>query len=127
MIPDRRLPFITIADCRRVVGEHFFIPRELMIGPDSRQSLVLPRQLAMTLARKLTGASTTLIGKGFGDRDHTTVLAALNRVNLQVLHHPECAAQFDYFHNKLEGLSAARVAESIRQAAPVPSAFARAA
>lgn len=39
-----------------------------------RQSVVQPRNLAMHLSRRLTGASYAAIGEYFGKRDHTTVM-----------------------------------------------------
>ena len=38
-----------------------------------------PRQLAMYLARELTGQTLPAIGRAFGGRDHTTVLHACRR------------------------------------------------
>lgn len=43
-------------------------------GQTRRQSVVQPRNLAMHLCRRLTGASYAEIGRYFGNRDHTTVL-----------------------------------------------------
>ena len=43
-----------------------------------------PRQLAMYLARELTGASLPAIGREFGGRDHTTVLHACRRANERI-------------------------------------------
>ena len=46
----------------------------------NRRAYVLPRQIAMYIARQLTGASLQEIGREFGDRHHTTVLHAINKI-----------------------------------------------
>jgi chromosomal replication initiator protein len=66
------------------VCEHFYL-RE-MRDPEltvrtNRRAYVLPRQIAMYIARQLTGASLQEIGREFGDRHHTTVLHAINKVD----------------------------------------------
>ncbi len=48
---------------------------------DSRaRALAYPRMLAMYLARKHTGAAYSEIGRFFGGRDHSTVMAAEKKV-----------------------------------------------
>jgi chromosomal replication initiator protein len=42
--------------------------------------VVRARQIAMYLSKKLTGQSLPEIGRRFGDRDHTTVLHAVRKI-----------------------------------------------
>lgn len=44
------------------------------------QEYVTPRFIAMWLVKRRTGASLPVIGRMFGDRDHSTVFSALRRV-----------------------------------------------
>jgi DnaA-like protein len=69
---------------RRQVCELFNL-RE-MREPDltvrtNRRTYVLPRQIAMYIARQLTGASLQEIGRELGGRHHTTVLHSINRID----------------------------------------------
>jgi len=80
-IEARRKAAVSIADCRRVVGEYFRIRDETMLGPKTKRAISRPRQMAMTLARELTNHSSTAIGFHFGGRDHTTVLHAMRRIS----------------------------------------------
>ena len=48
-------------------------------GPRRFPSYVDPRHVAFALARKMTPHSLPVIGRWFGDRDHTTVLNGLRR------------------------------------------------
>jgi chromosomal replication initiator protein len=51
-----------------------------------RQSVALPRQVCMYLARRLTRSSLEEIGAFFGGRDHTTVLHAERKVRRMTEH-----------------------------------------
>ena len=53
-------------------------------GPRRTKQVVMPRQIAMYLARRHTGLSLPEIGKRFGGRDHTTVIHAVRKVKRQV-------------------------------------------
>jgi chromosomal replication initiation ATPase DnaA len=46
----------------------------------NRRSCVLARQVAMYIARQLTGASPQEIGREFGNRNHSTVLHSINKI-----------------------------------------------
>jgi chromosomal replication initiator protein len=62
------------------VGGYFQVdPRQMRSRRRSRQVL-LPRQVGMYLARRLTGLSLDEIGAYFGGRDHSTVLHACRKV-----------------------------------------------
>ena len=68
---------------RHQVCEHFYL-RE-MRDPEltvrtNRRAYVLPRQVAMYIARQLTGATLKEIGREFGGRHHTTVLHSIRRI-----------------------------------------------
>jgi chromosomal replication initiator protein len=52
------------------------------------QSVALPRQVCMYLARRLTNRSLEEIGAFFGGRDHTTVLHAERKIHQMVDHDP---------------------------------------
>jgi chromosomal replication initiator protein len=49
-------------------------------SPNRSRSIVRPRQIAMYLARLLTPRSYPEIGRRFGNRDHTTVMHAVETI-----------------------------------------------
>lgn len=53
-------------------------------GKNRSKDTVLPRQVAMYLIREITSLSYPDIGKHFGNRDHTTVMHAVNKVDSQM-------------------------------------------
>ncbi len=75
--PARELGFDEVISA--AAGEVGVSSRELR-ARDRRPPVVWARQLAMYLARELTGASLPDIGRAFGGRNHTTVLHAVRRV-----------------------------------------------
>jgi chromosomal replication initiator protein len=74
----------SIAAIQAAVGEHFGISREELLSPGRAARIAWPRQVAMYLARELTGDSLPEIGRRFGGRDHTTVLHACRRTAARI-------------------------------------------
>ena len=60
---------------------HFGFSVEELIGPSRRRPLVIARQIAMYLFRELTDFSYPAIGREFSDRDHTTVIHAVEKIS----------------------------------------------
>jgi chromosomal replication initiator protein len=53
------------------------------------KNIILPRQVAMYLSRKLTSHSLPEIGGAFGGKDHTTILHAFKKIELEERSNPE--------------------------------------
>jgi len=64
----------------KAVATRYNIPTESIKGKRRTNNVVVPRQVAMYLIRSLTGIPLAEIGRYFGNRDHTTVLYACDRV-----------------------------------------------
>jgi len=83
LIPDPQPLKEAIQLIRRHVCEHLYL-REMrdpeLTVRSNRRAYVLPRRIAMYVARQLTGASLQEIGREFGGRHHTTVLHSINRI-----------------------------------------------
>jgi chromosomal replication initiator protein len=58
----------------------FEVEPESLLARDRRPPVATARQVAMFLARELTDHSLPEIGRGMGNRNHTTVLHAVNRI-----------------------------------------------
>ena len=48
---------------------------------NNSRSIVVPRQIAMYLAKQLTEASLPEIGRHFGDKHHTTVMHSIAKID----------------------------------------------
>lgn len=62
------------------VSERYGFSVEEITGKSRRRPLVTARQVAMYVVRELTDMSYPAIGRVFGDRDHTTVMHAVSKV-----------------------------------------------
>ena len=71
---------VSIALIQKKTCEYFNVRTSDLISPKRSQSIVRPRQMAMTLARELTSYSFPEIGEEFNGRDHTTVINACRRI-----------------------------------------------
>ncbi|MED5413994.1 MAG: chromosomal replication initiator protein DnaA [Candidatus Latescibacterota bacterium] len=89
---------LSIEGIQRVVARHFEITPELLIGKTRKQQVVSPRQIAMYLAKRLTKSPLKIIGLHFGNRDHSTVVHAVQTVDKKCSEDPS-------FANVVESLS----------------------
>ena len=80
---DTQVRKITIDAIQRAVAEQFGMRvAELKQKSNSRQ-IVVPRQIAMYLAKQLTEASLPEIGRQFGGKHHTTVMHSIAKIDGQ--------------------------------------------
>ena len=75
---------IKIDDILKIVGRHFNVGRTDLLSPRRARSVVVPRQIGMYLAKKMTARSLPEIGRRFGGRDHSTVLHAVRKIEDQI-------------------------------------------
>ena len=71
---------VKIDDILKIVGRHYNVARADLLSPRRARSIVVPRQIGMYLAKKMTPRSLPEIGRRFGDRDHSTVLHAVRKI-----------------------------------------------
>ena len=75
---------VRVDDILKVIGRHFNVARADLLSPRRARSVVMPRQIGMYLAKKLTPRSLPEIGRRFGGRDHSTVLHAVRKIETQM-------------------------------------------
>jgi chromosomal replication initiator protein len=71
---------ITIEQIQRKVSDFFGVKLSDLKAKNRTKAVAFPRQIAMYLARQLTHASLTEVGRTFGGKDHTTVLHAVEKI-----------------------------------------------
>ena len=72
---------VTIDEIQRKVSEHYNIRLSDLVGPRRVRTIARPRQVAMWLAKQLTTRSLPEIGRRFGNRDHTTVMHGVRKID----------------------------------------------
>ncbi|ASP37135.1 chromosomal replication initiator protein DnaA [Labrenzia sp. VG12] len=71
---------IKVEEIQQVVCKHFSVTKADLLSSCRARTLVRPRQIAMYIAKVMTGRSLPEIGRRFGNRDHTTVLHAVRKI-----------------------------------------------
>lgn len=74
---------VSIPTINEAVAEHYHLEVADLIGSRRTKEISSARQVAMYLARELTGLSLNIIGNRFGGRDHTTVMHAIDKIKTQ--------------------------------------------
>ena len=91
----------TIDEIQKKVAEHFNISVKEMQSSRRARTVARPRQIAMYLAKQLTSRSLPEIGRKF-DRDHTTVMHAVRKVEELILEDASLAENVDALRRILE-------------------------
>jgi chromosomal replication initiator protein len=84
------------------VADHYGLSVDELISPTRAVRVAWPRQLAIHLARELTGAPLTVIGSAFGGRNHATVLHACKRVAERVAQDQQAAVDIAELSRRLK-------------------------
>ncbi len=82
---------LRVWEIQRVTANHFGVTCSDLQMTRKTGDLVLPRHVAMYLAKQLTPKSLPAIGRCFG-RDHSTVLHAVRKIDALLPHDAELAA-----------------------------------
>ena len=71
---------INVEFIQNLVASHFNLNIQELLSPRRSRSLARPRQIAMYLAKQHTTNSLPDIGRKFSNRDHTTVIHAVKKI-----------------------------------------------
>ena len=80
LIKNRESVEIGIEDIKHITAGYFNISVTDLISNKKKRFYSYPRQLAMYLSRKYTNLSFKEIGDSFGNKDHSTVIYAVRRI-----------------------------------------------
>ena len=91
----------TIDEIQKKVAEYFNISVKEMQSSRRARTVARPRQVAMYLAKQLTSRSLPEIGRKF-DRDHTTVMHAVRKVEELIVEDASLAESVDALRRALD-------------------------
>ena len=86
---------VTVRTILKATSEVFDFTLEQITGGSRRRPLVDARQIAMYVTRNMTDLSYPEIGRAFGNRDHTTVIHAVRKIEHHMTERKEI---FDKVH-----------------------------
>ncbi len=100
-VSSRSATVISVGDIQRVVCSHFRLSNAELLSKDRHKSVAFARQVAMYLCRQRLKSSFPELGRAFGNRDHTTVMSAVRKVEQLAETDPEVKAHLDELERKL--------------------------
>ncbi|HNS48739.1 MAG TPA: chromosomal replication initiator protein DnaA [bacterium] len=95
-------PRMEVGRVQEFIGRHYNLKVSDLKSGRRQQSLVMPRQLAIYLARKLTGASLPQLGEAFGGKNHTTILYTCRKVEDKLGKDPDFKEEVARLEKKLK-------------------------
>lgn len=81
ILPQDRAPIVNIETIQKMVADHYDIKLNELKGGSRQKRILIPRQVAMYLCRKIAQASYPEIGERFGGKDHSTVINACQKID----------------------------------------------
>lgn len=90
-----------VDDIQRVVCHHFKLRTSDLVSKDRHKSIAFARHVAMYLCKQRLKCSFPELGRAFGNRDHTTVMSAVRKVENLRASDPEVRAHLEVLERKL--------------------------
>jgi chromosomal replication initiator protein len=90
-----------VDDIQRVVCHHFKLRTSDLLSKDRHKSIAFARHVAMYLCKQRLKCSFPELGRAFGNRDHTTVMSAVRKVEHLRTSDPEVRAHLEALERKL--------------------------
>ena len=82
--PEDRRVSLSIDQLQEATAKYFNVTRRDLLSKSRRANISRARQMAMYLCREKTASSLSDIGLAFGNRDHTTVLYSLSKIEAEL-------------------------------------------
>lgn len=87
---------------KKAVANFYGVSLEDLNSRRRSRNIAFPRQIAMYLIREMTEFSLPKIGKSFGGKDHTTVMHACGKIEIEIQTKPEVKQVINQIKENLE-------------------------
>jgi len=91
----------SVEDIQRVVCHHFKLRSTDLLSKDRHKSIAFARHVAMYLCKQRLKCSFPELGRAFGNRDHTTVISGVRKIEMLRTTDPEVRAHIEAIERKL--------------------------
>ena len=100
-IVSQRSQPLSVEDIQRAVCAHFRLRTSDLTSKDRHRTVAFARHVAMFLCKQRLRCSFPELGRAFGNRDHTTVMSAVRKIEVQRDDDPELRAHLEAIERKL--------------------------
>jgi chromosomal replication initiator protein len=104
ILPEDGVVKITPDKIMDKVAVFYNVSKEDLIGSVRTKNIALPRQIAMYLCKKLTDMNFGMIGKTFGNKDRTTVMHNVNKIEKEINTNDSLKSDINYILKDLESM-----------------------
>jgi chromosomal replication initiator protein len=95
---------LTVEYVQKIVCEYFGLRVQDIKAKKRTRDIAFPRQVAMYLSKFLTDSSLSEIGKGFGGKDHSTVIHACKLIGARMKEDEDFEKKIEYLIKKIRSL-----------------------
>ncbi|MBK8137879.1 MAG: chromosomal replication initiator protein DnaA [Chloroflexi bacterium] len=99
--PRNHVRTVTMADILNAVAETFSVPVDEITGKGRTSRVSLARQVVMLLARELTELSLVQVGDYLGGRQHSTIIAGIQKMSQLLAEDADLSALMDDTRRRL--------------------------
>lgn len=92
---------ITVDTIIEEVSHYFSVSKKDILGKKRVKEIVIPRQIAMYLSREFTNLSFPKIGEQFGNKNHTTIIHAYEKISDSLKKDPKLVEDIQHIKKQL--------------------------
>lgn len=96
---------VTVEDILKLVSVHYNVKLQDLKGKSRTKQILIGRQVSMFMLKKHLDLSLVEIGKIFGGKDHTTVLNAVRKIDVQRQDNGEIRKDIEDLNRKIHNLT----------------------
>ena len=93
---------ISVDTIQKVIADNYNISVSDLKGKKRDKKYVIPRQIAIYIAREMTEISYTELGNEFGGKDHSTIMSAYDKISNQIKLDPSMESKIQLYIREIK-------------------------